>query len=151
MTVKVNEDCISCGMCINMCPDVFDYNKDGLSHVVGNPDNCPNAVEAAAEACPTNAIEIIQPTTRATTTKKPTAFTRQVLLFTADFVQILKAVYSAKYISPVGGCCGCRRRRIVVAASVLPIAVKQQYYKGNNQPRSKRQFVVLIQNGVQQQ
>ena len=59
MTVKVNEDCISCGMCINMCPDVFDYGADGLSHVVGDPNACPNAVEAAVEACPTNAIEIL--------------------------------------------------------------------------------------------
>lgn len=58
MKVTVNEDCISCGMCINMCPDVFDYGEDGLSCVVGDPNACPNAVEAAAEACPTNAIEV---------------------------------------------------------------------------------------------
>lgn len=58
MKVNVNEDCISCGMCMNMCPDVFDYGQDGLSRVVGDPNACPNAVQAAAEACPTNAIEI---------------------------------------------------------------------------------------------
>ena len=58
MKVTVNEDCISCGMCINMCPDVFAYGADGLSEVVGNPNACPDAVEAAVEACPTNAIEI---------------------------------------------------------------------------------------------
>lgn len=60
MKVKVNDDCISCGMCINMCPEVFDYGSDGLSCVVGDPDNCPSAVESAMEACPTNAIEIIE-------------------------------------------------------------------------------------------
>lgn len=58
MKVTVNDDCISCGMCMNMCPTVFDYGANGLSTVIGNPDDCPNAVEAAAEACPTNAIEI---------------------------------------------------------------------------------------------
>jgi len=58
MKVTVNEDCISCGMCINMCPEVFDYGADGLSNVVGDPDAYPNAVEAAAEVCPTGAIEI---------------------------------------------------------------------------------------------
>ena len=58
MKVTVNEDCISCGMCINMCPDVFAYGDDGLSKVIGDANACPNAVEAAAEACPTNAIEI---------------------------------------------------------------------------------------------
>lgn len=58
MKVKVNDDCISCGMCINMCPDVFDYGQDGLSTVIGNPDDCPDKVEAAADVCPTNAIEV---------------------------------------------------------------------------------------------
>ncbi len=59
MNVKVNEDCIGCGMCINMCPDVFEYDENGLSRVCGNADDCPDAVEASAEACPTNAIEIV--------------------------------------------------------------------------------------------
>lgn len=58
MKVKVTDECISCGMCINMCPEVFAYGSDSLSHVIGNPDSYPNAVEAAADACPTNAIEI---------------------------------------------------------------------------------------------
>lgn len=58
MKVKVNDDCISCGMCINMCPEVFKYGEDGLSIAFGNPDAYPNAVEAAAEVCPTGAIEI---------------------------------------------------------------------------------------------
>lgn len=58
MKVKVNDDCISCGMCINMCPTVFDYGDDGLSCVTGDPNDCPEEVRSAAEACPTNAIEI---------------------------------------------------------------------------------------------
>lgn len=58
MKVIVNDDCISCGLCVNMCPDVFEFKADGLSHAVGDPNCCDAAVEAAAEACPTNAIEI---------------------------------------------------------------------------------------------
>lgn len=58
MKVNVNEDCISCGLCVNMCPDVFEIKEDGLSHAVGDPDCCNAEVEAAAEACPTSAIEI---------------------------------------------------------------------------------------------
>lgn len=57
MKVKVNEDCIGCGMCMNICPEVFDYGADGLSTVIGNPDEHANAVMSAVEACPTNAIE----------------------------------------------------------------------------------------------
>lgn len=59
MKVKVNEDCISCGMCMNICPYVFAYGADGLSNVIGNPDEHPNAVMSAVEACPTNAIEVM--------------------------------------------------------------------------------------------
>lgn len=58
MEVTVNEDCISCGMCIEMCPEVFDFDAEGYSHVVGEPNAHKGTVEAAAEACPTNAIEI---------------------------------------------------------------------------------------------
>ena len=29
MKVNVNEDCISCGLCVNMCPDVFEIKEDG--------------------------------------------------------------------------------------------------------------------------
>ena len=58
MKVVVNEDCISCGMCISMCPEVFRYGTDGLSEAFGDPNSYPNAVEAAADVCPTNAIEV---------------------------------------------------------------------------------------------
>ena len=56
--VRVNDDCIGCGMCINVCPEVFDFNKDGLSTVIGDANAYPSKVEESAEVCPTNAIEI---------------------------------------------------------------------------------------------
>ena len=58
MKATVNEDCIGCGMCIEVCPEVFEINSDGLSHVVGDPDNCSDKTLQAAEICPVNAIEV---------------------------------------------------------------------------------------------
>ena len=45
-------------MCVNVCPEVFEFNKDGLSTVIGDADAYPDKVEESAEICPTNAIEI---------------------------------------------------------------------------------------------
>ncbi len=56
--VKEN-DCIGCGMCANICPQVFEIGADGLSRVVGNPDDCCDAVAEAAAVCPVNAIEVM--------------------------------------------------------------------------------------------
>ncbi|GHV25557.1 hypothetical protein FACS189465_3480 [Clostridia bacterium] len=34
MKVLVNQDtCISCGMCVDICPEVFDYNSENKSYV----------------------------------------------------------------------------------------------------------------------
>ena len=52
-TVK-KDDCIGCGMCAELCPEVFEIGADGYSDAVGNPDK----VQEAAEVCPTNAIEV---------------------------------------------------------------------------------------------
>lgn len=58
MKTNVNEDCIGCGMCVEVCPEVFEISADGLSHVVGDPDTCTDRVFQAAEICPVNAIEV---------------------------------------------------------------------------------------------
>ena len=58
MKTLVNEDCIGCGMCVEVCPEVFDISGDGLSHVVGDPDMVSDRVLQAAEICPVNAIEV---------------------------------------------------------------------------------------------
>ena len=60
MKTKVNEDCIGCGMCVEVCPEVFDISGDGLSHVVGDPDMVSDRVLQAAEICPVNAIEVLE-------------------------------------------------------------------------------------------
>lgn len=35
MKADVNQDtCIGCGLCPSICPEVFDMNDDGKSHVI---------------------------------------------------------------------------------------------------------------------
>ena len=60
MKTIVNEDCIGCGMCEGVCPEVFHLNGSGMSEVVGDADLHADKVQEAAEICPTNAIEIVE-------------------------------------------------------------------------------------------
>ena len=57
MKVQITEECISCGRCVDICPEVFEmgeeYAEVKLSPV---PDDYAEAVEEAAEECPTEAI-----------------------------------------------------------------------------------------------
>lgn len=52
------ELCISCSVCIDICPEVFDWDDDSLSHVVVDeiPEELEGAVYEAADQCPTEAI-----------------------------------------------------------------------------------------------
>ena len=61
MKVVVNRDnCIGCGACEAICPEVFQIDDEGLSTVVcdDNAKMDENTVKNAAEGCPTSAIEI---------------------------------------------------------------------------------------------
>ena len=58
MKTIVNDDCIGCGMCQDVCPEVFQLNGDGMSEVVGDADLHADKVQEAAAICPVNAIEI---------------------------------------------------------------------------------------------
>ena len=50
-------DCISCGLCVSTCPDVFRIAEDGLAEVYRQPGpaHLP-AVKSAAEGCPVSII-----------------------------------------------------------------------------------------------
>lgn len=61
MGVKVNQDkCIGCGMCIASLNEVFDYNDEGLAHVIADEitEDLEDEVNDVAEGCPVGAIEI---------------------------------------------------------------------------------------------
>ena len=58
MKTTVNEDCIGCGMCVGVCPEVFQLDGSGMSQVVGDADAHAEKVQEAAAICPVNAIEI---------------------------------------------------------------------------------------------
>lgn len=61
MKVKVTEECIACGACVDICPEVFFLGDDGFAHVKEDAVNKPELagkIREAAESCPTEAIEI---------------------------------------------------------------------------------------------
>jgi len=61
MEVKVNQDlCISCGLCVSNCPEVFSWNEDEKAEAVQEQvdPEMEDCVQDAADGCPTEAIEI---------------------------------------------------------------------------------------------
>ena len=63
MKVVVDEDrCAGHGMCLTLCPEVFDMTDDGWA--VANPEDVPTEFETAAreaiENCPERAISETQ-------------------------------------------------------------------------------------------
>jgi ferredoxin len=59
--VKVNkEKCIGCGLCVSLCPDVFEIGEDGKSQIISGADFDKNekCVKEAREGCPVSAVEI---------------------------------------------------------------------------------------------
>ncbi|MCF8009980.1 MAG: ferredoxin [Clostridiales bacterium] len=59
MKMEVDQDlCISCGACIDACPEVFDWNDDEKACVKVDevPSNIEDQAEEAMESCPTEAI-----------------------------------------------------------------------------------------------
>lgn len=61
MHAEVDQDlCISCGACIDTCPDVFGWNDDEKAYAKVDeiPSDLTDLAEEAAEGCPTEAISI---------------------------------------------------------------------------------------------
>lgn len=54
------ESCISCGLCVSTCPEVFAFDEDGIAEANGKlgDDNFASA-ESARSSCPAAAIDII--------------------------------------------------------------------------------------------
>jgi ferredoxin len=52
--------CISCGLCVSMCPQVFVFNEEGKaeSFVDPIPAGAEESAQNAANSCPVSVIEI---------------------------------------------------------------------------------------------
>jgi len=59
--VRVTTDCIACGACVDVCPEVFCIGDDGFAHAREEEAQKPELAEKireAADSCPTEAIII---------------------------------------------------------------------------------------------
>ncbi len=59
MNVRIDDTCIACGVCTDLCPDVF-IMGDEIAEVVANPipPEFEDEAKEAAEDCPVDAIII---------------------------------------------------------------------------------------------
>ncbi|MTI81765.1 MAG: ferredoxin [Firmicutes bacterium] len=61
MKAQVDQDlCISCGACVDTCPEVYDWNDDDKAEAIVDvvPDNMEDQAREAADSCPTEAIKV---------------------------------------------------------------------------------------------
>lgn len=56
MQYFVNDNCIGCGLCASICPEVFEMTDTGLAEAV-DQDVSAESAEEAMQGCPVNAIE----------------------------------------------------------------------------------------------
>ena len=59
MKATVNEGCISCGMCVATCPEVFRITEDGTAEAYAEVEpQYMSTAEQARDDCPVSVIDI---------------------------------------------------------------------------------------------
>lgn len=58
MEAHVNENCIGCGLCPSICPEVFQMGDDGQAHAGPLDASYFTAAQEARDACPVSAIDV---------------------------------------------------------------------------------------------
>ncbi len=59
LSAHVNENCIGCGLCASLVPDVFAIAEEGVARGKDRiRDGQADAVREAADSCPVDAIEL---------------------------------------------------------------------------------------------
>lgn len=58
MKFAVNDNCISCGLCEQLCPQVFELKHHKAEAIEGDvPEECVDDAVGAMDSCPVEAIE----------------------------------------------------------------------------------------------
>lgn len=59
MNAHVNSNCIGCGLCVGVCPDVFSMSDIGVAVAREEvPPDLEDSAQEAAGGCPVDAIEL---------------------------------------------------------------------------------------------
>ncbi len=57
MKIVIDDNCIACGVCVDICPDVFELGDD-KALVIEGADTNADCVQEAIDSCPTQSISI---------------------------------------------------------------------------------------------
>ena len=59
MKYRVNENCIGCGLCAGICPEVFSMTDEGVAKAIESevPAGSEGTAAEAKDSCPVGAIE----------------------------------------------------------------------------------------------
>ena len=59
MKAFVNDNCIGCGICVGLCPEVFHMTPEGHAEATTDvPPEYESPTVQAQASCPANAIEV---------------------------------------------------------------------------------------------